>query len=388
MENINEIQRILSDESQLGPFPMHRLKRVEKPTSIVTDTIGRVDMREAAFARAERGEYGAAVKKASSVFLPLKYPVSAALYDVLEHFTSSRGEEVAAVKALVSEDPQVLNRHIKRMGYFLKADIVGICRLPKSAVYSHDNKGNLIDIDYKNAIVLVIGKEYKTMDASDGFDWIGDAISFQTYMRLAFATEVMASYIRKLGYPASPQSTAGGREGGGYQVLIPPLLLWAGIGEVSRAGIILNPFLGMGFKAAAVLTDMPLEPDSPIDFGLQRYCRDCKICAQMCPSRSISTGEKVMYNGYETWKLDERSCAGFSLTNTHGTICNMCIKVCPWTRPVDRRKELFRRAVGYSSLTCKLALKAGNLLSRSKPDKDKKWWFDIKYGEGDPNKLE
>ena len=201
-------------------------------------------------------------------------------------------------------------------------------------------------------------------------------------MRLAFATEVMASYIRKLGYPASPQSTAGGREGGGYQVLIPPLLLWAGIGEVSRAGIILNPFLGMGFKAAAVLTDMPLAPDSPIDFGLQSYCRECKICAQMCPSRSISTGDKVMYNGYATWKLDERSCAGYSLTNTHGTICNMCIKVCPWTRPQGKRKELFRRAVGYSSLTRKMAVKAGTMLSRSKPNNDKKWWFDMRYSNG------
>jgi ferredoxin len=207
-------------------------------------------------------------------------------------------------------------------------------------------------------------------------------------MRLAFTTEVVASYIRKLGYPASPQSTVGGREGGGYQVLIPPLLLWAGIGEVSRAGIILNPFLGMGFKAAAVLTDMPLAPDSPIDFGLQSYCKECKICAQSCPSRSIPEGDKVMYNGYETWKLDERSCAGFSLTNTHGTICNTCIKVCPWTRTEGKRKRLFRHAVGYSSLTRKLAVKSGSLLSRSKPNTDRKWWFDMRYVNGVLSKPE
>jgi epoxyqueuosine reductase QueG len=63
-----------------------------------------------------------------------------------------------------------------------------------------------------------------------------------------------------------------------YVVLLPPLLLAAGIGEVSRAGIILNPFLGLAFKAAAVLTDTPILPDKPIDFGLQNFCQHCKIC--------------------------------------------------------------------------------------------------------------
>lgn len=381
MRNKQNRQGILYEDSQLGPFPMHRLKRVEKPTSLVTDSIRRVDGREEALGKAARGDYGPAVKKAASDFLPLKYPISAAEYNVLHQLSSIRAEAVAATRAPIPEDPQVLSRHIKRLGYFLKADIVGICRLPKSAVYTHDYKGNPVNIDYQNAIVLVMSKEYETVDTSNGSDWIGDSLSFQAYLRLAVAAEVIASYIKKLGYPASPQSMAGGATGG-YQVLIPPLLLWAGIGEVSRAGIILNPFLGLGFKAAAVLTDMPLAPDMPVDFGLQDFCQHCNICAKMCPSKAISMGDKVMYNGYETWKLDEQRCASYSVSNKKGTICGLCVKVCPWTRPVTWRQNLFRWAVGYSSLTRKLALKSSNMLSRSQPRQEGQWWFDLRYVNG------
>jgi reductive dehalogenase len=312
------------------------------------------------------------VKKAASIFLPLKYPISAAQYNVVQHFSSIREEEVTATRAPIPEDPQVLSRHIKRLGYFLKADIVGICRLPKSAVYTHERDGKPVNINYRNAIVLVVSKEYETVDASSGFDWIGDSLSFQAYLRLAVIAEVIASYIKKLGYPALPQSVAGG-----YQVLIPPLLLWAGIGEVSRAGIILSPFLGLGFKAAAVLTDMPLVPDMPVDFGLQDFCQHCQACAEICPSNAILSGDKVLYNGYETWKLNEQRCASYSVSNKNGTICNLCVKVCPWTRLLTWKQNLFRWAVGRSSFTRKLALRSIKRPIRSGPRQDKKWWFDL-----------
>ena len=68
-------------------------------------------------------------------------------------------------------------------------------------------------------------------------DWIADALSLQAYENGAMIAEVMANYIRRLGYPALAQHV-----GSGYSILIPPLLLGAGIGEVSRVGIILNQF--------------------------------------------------------------------------------------------------------------------------------------------------
>ena len=74
-----------------------------------------------------------------------------------------------------------------------------------------------------------------------------------------------------------------------YQVVLPPILLWAGLGEMCRIGdVVFNPFLGPRFKAAVVTTDLSLLPDKPIDFGLQNFCRRCKKCARECPAQAIS----------------------------------------------------------------------------------------------------
>lgn len=371
----------LIEDEKLGPFPMHRFRHVKKPTNLVTDNIQRIDYRENALSKAARGDYGPAVQR-ESPRSQMKHPVCASLVDTLVSLSSIHNNDVAASKAPLPEDPAILSHHIKRLGYFLKADIVGICRLPQSAVYSHDLQGNPIDINYQFAIVIVVGKDYQTLRASNGNDWITNSLSFQCYDRLAILSCTIASYIRRLGYPASSEFTM--KPPRGYHVMFPPLLLWSGIGEVSRPGIILNPFLGLGYKAGAVLTNLPLEPDKPIDFGLQDFCQRCRICALACPSKAISMGEKIMYNGYETWKVDERRCASFCLLNSKGIFCGKCIKVCPWTRPIAWQHNLVRRAIKHSKLARRFAIRADNLLCRSRRNSDEndKWWFDLEEVDG------
>jgi reductive dehalogenase len=222
-----------------------------------------------------------------------------------------------------------------------------------------------------------MGKDWNAVRASTGSDWIGDPISFQVYQHLGLVAETIANYIKRLGWDASAQY--GPSFVDKYSVLMPPLLLQAGIGEVSRAGIILSPYLGLGYKAAAVLTNMPIVPDKPIDFGLQRFCQDCKICAENCPSRAISTGDKVMYNGYETWKLDTRRCASFNFTNKKGTMCNRCVKSCPWTRPPTWSNNLVRSMVMRSRLAQQIGIGAAHLLGTGQDHPEDKWWFDLEY---------
>jgi len=309
--------------------------------------------------------------------LPGKYPFSAAQKDVIDHISLIRFNPVATEIAPIPRDPEVLTRHIKAAGYFLKADVMGTCQVPKSAYYSHDKQGNPIDTKYENAIVIVMRKEWKAVRASTGSDWMGDPISFQAYQHLGMVAETIANYIRRLGWDASAQY--GPSFVNRYSVLMPPLLLLAGTGEVSRAGIILNPYLGLGFKAAAVLTNMPLIPDKPIDFGLQSFCQNCKICGQNCPSNAISMGDKVMYNGYETWKLDTKRCASFNFTNKKGTMCNRCVKSCPWTNPPTWPHNLVRGIVMHSRLAQQIAIRAAYLLGPGKDRPDDKWWFDVEY---------
>jgi ferredoxin len=360
---------------------MHRLKRVERPTTLVTDDVQRVNGADNALDRARRGYYGPAVQRAAEPFLPDRHPISAALHDVVTSVASARERDVADVRAPVTDDPRAMSRHIKRLCYFLGADIAGICRVPPAAVYTHDFGGEPIDIDFKNAIVLVMRKDLRSVQASTGTDWFGDPLSFQAYLRLGIAAEVMTRYIQRLGYPASPQSAIG-RGKPGYQVQIPPLLLWAGVGEVSRIGVVLNPFLGLSFKAAAVLTDLPLEPDKPVDFGLQDFCQRCHICANHCPVDAISTGDKAMYNGYETWKVNEKRCGTFSVTNKRGSICNTCVKVCPWTQPNTVPHNLVRWSVQRSGLARRVAIWASSRSGQAEPVEGEKWWFDVHYQEG------
>jgi reductive dehalogenase len=374
----NSLINILSGDRQLGFLPMHRLKHIEKLTNVITDEIQRVDFRNTAFQKAERGEYGLAVqtemlRKKNTP----KEPINASLQQVLSYLANNQSVKVADSKTLNTESPAVVSRHIKSLGYFLKADVMGICRLPKSAVYSHDAKGKPIDIDYQFAIVIVVNKDYQTLKASNGCDWISDAVSYQSYQRSALIAHSIANYIRKLGYPTQVEHGTGR-----YDVLIPPLLLWAGIGEVSRCGIVLNPFLGMSFKASAVLTNLPLFPDKPIDFGLQDFCRHCTICAEACPSRAISKGDQVMHNGYSTWKLNEQRCASFFILNQKGSGCVVCTKVCPWTRPNTWPHNLVRRAVMHSGLARRIATKIDANRRYPKGNIDEKWWFDLEEVDG------
>ena len=374
------LPRPLREDVRLGRFPMDRIRHVDQPTNVITDAVQRIDMRDTAYGLAGRGEYGPVVQKAVQRSLPGKYPLSAAQKDVIDHIAVMAPRPVAPAIAPIPQDADTLTRHIKAVSYFLKADIVGTCRVPESAYYSHDKQGNPIAPRFGQAVVFLMGKESGAMAASSGRDWMGDPLSFQAYQHLGMVAETIANYIRRLGWEAEPQY--GPSFINRYSVLLPPLLLAAGLGEVSRAGIILNPYLGLGFKAAAVLTDMPLVADKPIDFGLRSFCQHCRICAHNCPSGAISTGDMVMYNGYETWKLDTKRCASFNFTNSLGTMCNRCVKSCPWTNPPTWQHNLVRGAVIRSRLAQRAAIKAAPLLKQGEARPEEKWWFDLEYVDG------
>jgi ferredoxin len=370
---------ILSGNKPIGPFPMHRIKRVDKPTTFITDDVKRIDRRQMAFAKAPRGEYGPAIQKEMlRWFRRAKEPTYAAIAKFLTYCGAYDQSEINSAKAPIPEDPAILSRHIKSLGYFMKADVMGICRLPQAAIYSHDLQGNPIRSDlYQFAIVIVSSKDYPTIKASSGHDWIVNSLSFQSYLQSAIIAHSIANYIRGLGYAASAEHGIDR-----YQVLIPPLLLWAGIGEVSRCGIILNPFLGMDYKGAAVLTNLPLLPDKPVDFGLQDFCQNCKICAEACPAGAIPKGDKVMYNGYMTWKLDEQRCASYFIGNQKGIGCISCTKACPWTRPHTWPHNFTRWTVRNSSLARRLATSVDKNRSHIRANGKEKWWFDLEDTDG------
>jgi len=285
---------------------------------------------------------------------------------------------VASQKAPIPKDPEQISRHIKELAYFLRADVVGICKLPPYAVYSHsDSNGEPITLDHKYAIAVLIDQDWRTTEAFNGHDWISNSMSFLGYSTSGFIACIIADYIRRLGYPARAHHARN------YQVVVPPILLWAGLGEMCRMGdCVLNPFLGPRFKAAVVTTDLPLVPDKPIDFGLQDFCAKCKKCARECPSGAISSGDKVMYNGYERWPVDIKKCTTMRVGNQKGSGCGTCIKVCPWNKPYTLLHRSVRWAMTHSRLARSFAIWGDDLFGYGKARPENKWWFDLEDVDG------
>jgi reductive dehalogenase len=364
----NDYSQLLTGASQLGPYPMEKLKKVDTPTTRITDSIERFDEREMAFARARRERSGAPPVAGSTIH-GAPTSLSMTLMSALGMAANLSDTEPASEKVNLPDDPHILSRHIKSAAYFVGADVVGICELPQWAVYSHDMRGEPIECNHKYAICIVVDQGLETMEAADGNDWISASQSGRGYAMCGYIGGIIASYIRSLGYPAKLHSIRG------YEVIVPPLLLLSGIGELSRANIVLNPFLGLRYKASVVTTDLPVDPDKPVDFGLQDFCEKCMKCADLCPSRSIDKGEKKMINGYERWEFNSETCMKYRFSNPKGVSCGKCIKVCPWNKVESWTHGLVRWMIDHTPLMNGFFVKMDDLLGYEKPHYDKKWWL-------------
>lgn len=226
-------------------------------------------------------------------------------------------------------DPAEMSERIKQVVRFYGADLVGICELEQRWVYSHYFEGEttaygVLDIPYKYAIVLGIKMDWKRINQSPGFE--ASAAAALGYSRMAEVASSLAEYIRGLGYPAVPS--------GNDTAQSIPLAIDAGLGELGRLGLLVTPEFGPQQRICKVFTDLPLQPDQPIDFGIQKLCEGCNMCAHACPARAIKFGERTIEptsisnrTGILRWPVDVAKCYLFWQEN--GTDCSNCIAVCP-----------------------------------------------------------
>ena len=360
------------------PFPVWTLKRVDRPTTLIhDDEVRRMDERDGGFVRASRGEFGPFLEKEYGRFMS-KYPLSAALLAMTKNLAPFVDGLVKAAKAPKTEEPKTMAQHIKETAYFLRADAVGIGLLPPYAVFTHSRwDGRPIEIDHRYAIAILVDQDWKTSAAATGNDWISNSQSFIAYATSAFIACVLANYIRRLGWPARAHHAMN------YEVVLPPILIWAGLGEMCRIGdIVLHPFLGPRFKAAVVTTDLPLAADRPVDFGLQDFCAKCGKCARECPAGAISHGGKVIHNGYERWPVDIQKCTAMRVGNQRGSGCGTCIKVCPWNKPFTPFHRAVNWAIRNFSAVRRPAIRLDDVFGYGKPKPALKWWPDIEERDG------
>jgi reductive dehalogenase len=359
---------------RLGPHPFETLARRDEPTTFIDhDRVPRFPKRADFFARALFGDLGQDVQEAAkNAHYVMKSPIGACARRALGALLLLQfGEARGAVSPSVG-DPKRNADNLKATAYYLGSDAVGLCAVPHWAYYSHDAGGNEMAPYHANAVNMLLDQGHETMEGASGDDWISVAQSMRAYLRFSLLGGVVAEQVRRLGYSARVHSVLDG------DVLQPPLLLLSGLGEVSRIGeVILNPFLGPRLKSGTVTTDLPMTPDKPVDFGLQRFCEQCNKCARECPSGAITAGTKVMYNGYEIYKSDAEKCARYRITNSGGGMCGRCMKTCPWNLEGLLADSAWRWVAMNVPGQAKTLARLDDHWGRGSINPVKKWWWDL-----------
>ena len=367
-------------------YPMEQVRRIERPTTLILDDeVPRVPKRAAFFERALQGDLGEKSQRERRRF-SFKHPLSTSQLKVIRAMVPFQDGEIDHdADRSAYGDPAANSRAIKALSYFLGSDLTGICEIPRYAWYSHKEDGVPIEMYHRYAVVMLIDQGYDTMEGASGDDWISGAQSMRGYLRGAEIAGVMGETLRNLGFSSRSQTNADS------DVLHIPLVLWAGLGELSRIGeLVLNPFVGPRFKSVVLTTDIPLEVDKPIDFGLQYFCDHCHKCDRECPCDAIPHGDKVMFNGYEIWKPDVERCTRYRLTNSKGSACGRCMKTCPLNKVVDMDGGVLPRMASWlgvnamflKPLLVPVATWMDDRLGNGMRNPVKKWWFDHEVVDG------
>jgi len=246
-------------------------------------------------------------------------------------------------------DPKEATERIRGFARHLGADLVGICRVDPCWAYS--NRGEIFYDNWNDwgkeippplPFAVVMAEEMDTELVKGAPHTPSVVESGVNYARGAYITTILANFIIHLGYPAIAHHLRH------YNLVLVPLAVDAGLGELGRFGYLITEEFGPRVRLSAVTTSLPLVPDKPVDLGVQKFCARCLKCAHTCPSGSIPTGEKVVFNGVEKWKLDEEGC--FDYWAKVGTDCNICMAICPYSRPNRSFHRLTRWMVAKSPI--------------------------------------
>jgi reductive dehalogenase len=187
----------------------------------------------------------------------------------------------------------------------------------------------------KTVIVLGFEMDYEGISASP--TEISSAAVADRYSAMVKTAYQLSVFLKQLGYNAVPCGNDTG--------LSIPYGVAAGLGETGRNGLLVTYNYGPRVRLAKVYTNLDfVDYDKPKTFGVKDFCRNCKCCADACPSKAIShdmdpsfepthDDKDPFYNnrGALKWYVNCRKC--FQFWEKVGTDCSNCIASCPYNKP-------------------------------------------------------
>jgi reductive dehalogenase len=248
-----------------------------------------------------------------------------------------------------TETLEEMSQTVKSAARFYGAGSVGIA--PMREVYVNQKEGereivfedtelpavteNKFVIPRKMRWVVAIAIPMDLSLLSQSPTAIGEAATSRGYSQSALVVASLAEFIRGLGYQAIPSINDTAQS--------IPFAIDAGLGELSRLNKLVTPDFGAAVRLCKVFTDMPMACDLPIRFGVEDLCRQCKQCAEACPSRALSFDDEPSFNtrgpwnnpGHKAWFEDSYKC--FSYWRKVGNGCAICLASCPYTKAANAR---------------------------------------------------
>ncbi|MCF8128922.1 MAG: hypothetical protein K9N10_10445, partial [Deltaproteobacteria bacterium] len=203
-----------------------------------------------------------------------------------------------------SMEPEKATHIVKEWARHLGADLVGICKVDPRWAYSHKGEihygeweewGSEIPEPLPFAVVVATAMDREMVATAPHTPAVVE--SGYNYARGAYITTILSQWFGRMGYRAVAEHNRH------YDLLMVPLAVDAGLGELGRQGYLIADKFGPRVRLFAVQTDMPLVPDEPVDLGAEKFCERCLKCAASCPSRSIPRERrKSVERGLLRWK--------------------------------------------------------------------------------------
>ncbi|MBI2875222.1 MAG: 4Fe-4S dicluster domain-containing protein [Firmicutes bacterium] len=273
-------------------------------------------------------------------------------------FLAGRADgEIAGGTPVDLGSPEEAAAHVKAVARYLGADLVGIAKLDPRWVYSRqgrppDKYGRRIELGHRYAVVMAVERDYVLIRTAPAVAC--NITTGKGYAEEAYLSVLLADYLRRLGYEAR------GHPADDEQVIKIPVAVDAGLGELSRMGLLVTREFGARLALALATTDLELACDDPVNLGVDEFCRICMKCVHSCPGRAVPEGEKTIIRGIEKWAVDPEACR--MVWQKNGEVsCAVCVAVCPWNKPRNRFHYLNAVLAGKSGLFRRLLLAADDV---------------------------